>query len=270
MIVKSQKEDRKDLVKALEKVLDQKSTYRGAPSFIYDIGPYMVLRNGDLEVEDSEADENIIKELAMKGFIQEPGLEPTAEISIPMENLDGRTLMNIVFRINSKDALLSKVFGQSENYRISETFISELDSIRPETKEDFIDVLSYIGGNEENKGISFTEEKVTFSFPQTLDGEVLHAYSALIEMMIKEAESKRRIRPESIGLTENEKYSFRNWIVTLGMSGDEYKADRAILLRNLTGHIAYRTRKQAEEQGKKWAEIRRERREQECSEFHVL
>ena len=63
-------------------------------------------------------------------------------------------------------------------------------------------------------------------------------------------------------------YSCAN--VTIGMKGDEYKEARAILLRNLSGHAAFRTKKQMEVQTKKWAEIRKERREQECSKFHVL
>ena len=44
----------------------------------------------------------------------------------------------------------------------------------------------------------------------------------------------------------NEKYTFRVWLMRLGMMGDEYKVARKILLKNLKGHTAFRTKSQAE------------------------
>ena len=122
-----------------------------------------------------------------------------------------------------------------------------------------------------NDGVKFTDDKVYFTgFPFTDDPAVIEAYTRLVEKISNEAVEKKRIRPERIGLPDNEKYSFRNWLVTIGMTGDEYKSVRAILLRNLSGHIAFRTKKQAEAATEKWSAIRKERSEQECSKFHVL
>ena len=43
----------------------------------------------------------------------------------------------------------------------------------------------------------------------------------------------------------NEKYAFRCFLLRLGFIGAEYKADRKILLKNLTGSSAFKTAKEA-------------------------
>ena len=42
---------------------------------------------------------------------------------------------------------------------------------------------------------------------------------------------------------ENEKYAFRCFLLRLGFIGDEYKASRKILLKNLDGNSAFRGKK---------------------------
>lgn len=267
MNVKGLKDDRKELLRALERRLDEKSTYLGPPTFAYEVGPYKVLKDGSLDAPD-DADPELLTELHLKGFISDPHIkEGVSAIALPMEKLDGITLMNIIFRINSKDELLSKVAGRKGCFRINQSFVEDLDSIRPKTREEFMEVLNSCGGSSINTGITITEDKLIFAFPYSEDYGVVQAFAVLAEKIQNEAASKKRIRPERIGLPENEKYSFRNWLVTIGMMGDEYKAERAILLRNLNGHIAFRTKKQAETALEKSAEARRKK---SCSEFHVL
>lgn len=40
---------------------------------------------------------------------------------------------------------------------------------------------------------------------------------------------------------DNEKYAFRCFLLRLGFIGDEYKADRKILLKNLKGSSAFKS-----------------------------
>lgn len=40
--------------------------------------------------------------------------------------------------------------------------------------------------------------------------------------------------------TDNDKYAFRCFLLRLGFIGSEYKAERKILLRNLTGSSAFK------------------------------
>ena len=46
----------------------------------------------------------------------------------------------------------------------------------------------------------------------------------------------------------NEKYTFRTWLLRLGMIGDEFKTARTFLLEKLEGNIAWRDPAQAEAQ----------------------
>lgn len=48
--------------------------------------------------------------------------------------------------------------------------------------------------------------------------------------------------------TTNEKYTFRTWLLRLGLIGDEFKTAREHLLKNLDGCIAWRDPAQAEKQ----------------------
>jgi hypothetical protein len=40
---------------------------------------------------------------------------------------------------------------------------------------------------------------------------------------------------------DNDKYAFRCFLLRLGFIGDEYKAERKLLLRNLTGSAAFKS-----------------------------
>lgn len=48
--------------------------------------------------------------------------------------------------------------------------------------------------------------------------------------------------------SENEKYTFRTWLLRLGLIGDEFKTARQHLLKNLEGNIAWKDPAQAERQ----------------------
>ena len=47
---------------------------------------------------------------------------------------------------------------------------------------------------------------------------------------------------------ENEKYAFRCFLLRLGFIGTEYKKDRKILLKNLSGSAAFRDGKKGPEE----------------------
>ena len=49
-------------------------------------------------------------------------------------------------------------------------------------------------------------------------------------------------------MTTNEKYTFRTWLLRLGLNGDEFATARLHLLKNLPGCIAWRDPAQAQAQ----------------------
>ena len=56
--------------------------------------------------------------------------------------------------------------------------------------------------------------------------------------------SARKTKTQS----ENEKYTFRTWLLRLGLIGEEFKTARHHLLKNLDGNIAWKDPAQAEKQ----------------------
>lgn len=58
-------------------------------------------------------------------------------------------------------------------------------------------------------------------------------------MLIRMAQKLTRVNSRECR-PENEKYTFRCFLIRLGMIGSEYKLDRAYLLSHLTGSAAYK------------------------------
>ena len=99
--------------------------------------------------------------------------------------------------------------------------------------------------------IVFTDEKVEFPwFTLTEEGDSA-AYMQFIPMLCEFAKVRKRVAVKTTtsdnGITDgsdfNEKYAFRCFLLRLGMIGEEYKAARKVLLRNLTGSSAFRSGK---------------------------
>lgn len=57
-------------------------------------------------------------------------------------------------------------------------------------------------------------------------------------------------------VSDNEKYTFRTWLLRLGLIGDEFKTARHHLLKNLDGNIAWKDPAQAEKQKERFAQKR--------------
>ena len=77
-------------------------------------------------------------------------------------------------------------------------------------------------------------------FTGVRDQEHLEAFMKLAAAMNKMAQTQKRVRAKDTD-DSNEKYSLRVWLVRLGLNGPEYKAERKILMENLSGHAAFRT-----------------------------
>ena len=64
-------------------------------------------------------------------------------------------------------------------------------------------------------------------------------YTEFVEKLCRMARSMKRVSGKPTE-TDNDKYAFRCFLLRLGFIGDEYKAARKILLKNLTGNSAFR------------------------------
>ena len=84
------------------------------------------------------------------------------------------------------------------------------------------------------------EEAVSFPwFSETLDADEAKAYTDLIAALCRMSREQKRVTATEHAV-ENEKYAFRCFLLRLGFIGAEYKTDRKILLRNLSGSAAFK------------------------------
>jgi hypothetical protein len=92
-------------------------------------------------------------------------------------------------------------------------------------------------------GIDLDYEKETITFklgPGGDNQEKVEAATKLFGLINLNARRLKRNVSAQVKPVENEKYSFRIWLLRLGMIGDEYKLARRVLLKNLSGNSSFR------------------------------
>ena len=241
MILKGLLEDRKPLIAALEKETGQKAIYCGPPGFHYKVGDHTVLRDGSLE----STDEALMKKLASEGLVERTDEE--AGIHFPLTDFTGRTLVNLVYCISAREKLLNKALDHPNAFHMGVGLVRALKAENPATIGDFMEVLYRNGGEKAMKGVKVGKNTVSFpGFPDTL------TFRTLADLMVRFTKDAVWIKPK-MKEPENEKYSFRVWLMAIGMNGPEYKKVRAELLSRFEGDTAFRTQEQrtAWEQKKK-------------------
>ena len=89
-------------------------------------------------------------------------------------------------------------------------------------------------------GFAVLENRVDFPwFPVSTPPDELKAYMHFITAICEMSTNQKRINATEKEI-DNEKYAFRCFLLRLGFIGDEYKAERKILLRNLSGSSAFK------------------------------
>ena len=97
--------ERKALVKAMGEILEVKPKYLGMPTAAYEVDYFTVDKNGTVTFDDradSEEIENLLEQLALKGFTvastEDTTAEETAEvtISVPLSEVNYDSLKNLI------------------------------------------------------------------------------------------------------------------------------------------------------------------------------
>lgn len=237
--------DRKEMVKALGEHFGVKPKYLGVPSCNYQIETeeetYIIDRAG--KITDVEGN-GIEFEALLNGTVAEEANEPEGEtesneitgleITVPMDGHTGQTLRNLVNMIYSKQTLIKKVL-EIENDIVTE----ELKNVVNEVQDTTIKLAI-----TKSKGVGiefdFDNRRITFKLGRVEEEpSKITAYQQLFELINQQAKTLRYASAK-VKDTDNEKFTFRVWIIRLGMVGAEYKETRKILLQNLTGNSAFR------------------------------
>ncbi len=180
-----------------------------------------------------------------------------------------QTLRNMVNIMAAKEELLYKALQvqvSRENYcqKADLRFLDEVNRKRPKTMAE-LERLWYNG--ESNRYIHydtsryhalnlhsvFSKGTIEFRlFNSTLHAGEVKSYIQLWLAISHQAlvqKSASRSRTHS----DNEKYTFRTWLLRLGMIGDEFKTARQHLLKHLEGNIAWKDPAQAQRQKERLA-----------------
>lgn len=199
-------EDRKALVKAIAEITGEKPAYLGMPTAAYQIGSYQVSKTGELTWEEGTDAELLVERLIEMGYEAEvttieEGEGTGLEIQIPLEDVAAGNLLKL---LEAKGALIQKALGI------------------PHTK------------------IEIREDCIAFPwFDEVPAPEEVDAYTRFIAALCEMSIKQKRITAKEKEV-ENEKYAFRCFLLRLGFVGDEYKAARKILLKNLFGSAAFK------------------------------
>lgn len=215
---------RKELVKVIADATGAKAEYKFMPTCNYEIDYFTVTKEGTLLFDDradSEEVEQVLEAIAAAGFECEAhdGEERTTEEeskatdTAPQEETVGLTVGipldkvavgNLTKLLDAKGGLIKKALG--------------------------VDVLP----------IEIQKDRVAFPwFPELPDADAVKAYTHFITALCEMSKNAKRVTVTEKKV-DNEKYAFRCFLLRLGFIGSEYKTERKILLKNLTGSSAFK------------------------------
>ena len=166
---------------------------------------------------------------------------------IPIGQHTGTSLRNLVNLIYSRGVLISRATGG--HFSADEELVEVLkDDTCTYTKANFLAMLTDYEAQhgEALHGLKITENEVIFTgFGRAADMDTLTAYGQLAVLMNDQALTQKRIQAKHVN-DANEKYAMRIWLIRIGMGGAEFKKTRAILMKPLGGHTAFRTPEEAQ------------------------
>ena len=221
--INAQGAERKRLVKTIAEWLGENVHYCGAPTFAYEIGRFMVEKSGSLtfsDMLDSEVVERLLEHIYDEGFdidqshTEEDDTDSTnnvigdlsgISIQLPASEFTESSLANLQAIIDAKGNLIKKALGA------------------------------------EALPINRLGNRIDFPwFRPYADPQEVQAYMHFITALCEMARTQKRITAKEKEV-DNEKYAFRCFLLRLGFIGEEFKAERKILLRNLTGSSAFKS-----------------------------
>ena len=264
---------RKELAKAIGKELGIEAKYMGVPSCNYQIGQYILDKEGVLHGPDFEPLRSFLQrngmlpedDISLSGEPtvqeEEPAQENTADfvsVTVPADGITPLQLKNLIFMLYSKQYLIGKMTG-GDLLNIPDFLEARLIEKTPETIADFLSLLD-TAKEKGMTGFDFRDDKVTLTFRAHPDEPGRNmVYAMFTARILKAAREATRIFPEKQE-PENEKYFARAWLLRLGYGGAAYKDERNLLLKHLKGHSAFPNDEAAEKHKEKYAGIRKEKK----------
>ena len=201
---------RKELAKAIGKELGIEAKYMGVPSCNYQIGQYILDKEGVLHGPDFEPLRSFLQrngmlpedDISLSGEPtvqeEEPAQENTADfvsVTVPADGITPLQLKNLIFMLYSKQYLIGKMTG-GDLLNIPDFLEARLIEKTPETIADFLSLLD-TAKEKGMTGFDFKDEKVTLTFRAHPDEPGRNmVYAMFTARILKAAREATRIFPE--------------------------------------------------------------------------
>ena len=211
-----------------------------------------------LRYEDIETLQELIRRLRKAGAVSDSELQCGIHIHIGAKGHTPNTLKNLVNLMAAKEDLIYKSLEIDPARvrwckKVNEDLIQAINKKKPKTLEQLAD-LWYSGYGFESRerhyhtsryhGLNlhstFTKGTIEFRlFNGTLHAGKIRSYIVFClaishQALTQKSASARRTH------TDNEKYTFRCWLLRLGLIGEEFKNCRMHLMKALDGNSAWR------------------------------
>ncbi len=210
-----------------------------------------------LAYDDIEDLQEIVRQLRHQGAIANSSTG--IHIHVGAEKFTPQTLRNIVNIIASKEDILYKALKINQNrlrycQKVNEELIGVINKKKPATMSELADVWYTSQGADYgrtthynqsryhglNLHATFTKGTVEFRlFNSTTHAGEIKAYIQFCLAVCNQALIQKKASARKTA-TDNEKYTFRCWLLRLGLIGEEFKTCRLHLLKNLEGNSAWR------------------------------
>ena len=240
-------------------------------SIVYDASIVCINKNGEvsgkaysvelnspvLEYEDIPLLQEVVRALRKAGGQCSPGYKCGTHIHISADDYTPKQIRNLVNIFASKEDFLWEALQVShsrEGYceKIDRNFVEKLNRKKPQNMEG-IKELWYRGNlDDQYRHYSNTRYKALnlHSFFQHGHYEIrccnasLHAgeirAQIVLALAISNAAMTKKYCSPHVSHSDNMRYSFRVWLLNLGLIGEEFKNCRSHLLKHLEGNIAWR------------------------------
>ncbi len=229
--------------------------------------------------------QEIIRQLRHAGAVA--GENSGIHVHIYAAPHNAKTLRNLTNIMYSKEDLIYKALrvdvDREHRYckKVEEDFLQEINRKKPQTLQE-VGSIWYKGrdGSYEHYhssryhclNLHSVFQKGTIEF--RLFNSTTHAGKIKTYIQLCLAISAQALNQTSAGriktTSTNEKYTFRTWLLRLGMIGDEFKTARKFLLENLEGGIAWKDPEQAQRQKERLRAAREKKETVRTAESEII
>ena len=230
-------------------------------------GKLKAINNKDYSVElvtpilgydDIETLQELIRRLRKAGAVSDIELQCGIHVHIGTKDHTPNTLKNLVNLMAAKEDLIYKSLEIDPARvrwckKVNEDLIQAINKKKPKTLEQLANIW-YSGYGFENRdrhyhtsryhGLNlhstFTKGTIEFRlFNGTLHAGKIRSYIVFCLAISHQALTQKNASAKRTN-TDNEKYTFRCWLLRLGLIGDEFKNCRMHLMKALDGNSAWR------------------------------